>query len=145
MTLTLFDLITLAAAAAVTAILVGVIRLAGFHKRARLRNADAVVAAIKAYEPDAAPYDIGLDRAGRAAGARLRDGRFAVVKPLADGFSVRIFGASAIKSVALRRLPAGATVTLTFNDLGFPPLTMTFKSDDFPSWTEALRHATRSA
>jgi hypothetical protein len=102
------------------------------------------VAAIKAQDPDAEPYDIGVDRAGRAAGARLRDGRFAVVRGVADGFAVRLFGASAVKSVALRRLPGGATVTLTFLDFGFPPVTMTFKSDDFPSWTEALRHATRS-
>jgi hypothetical protein len=142
---TFLDLLLLGAAAAITAVLIGVIWIAGFRKRTRLRSVAMVIAAIRRQDPDAEPYDIGLDRAGRAAGARLRDGRFAVARGVADGVAVRIFGAVAIKSVALRRLPAGATVTLTFVDFGFPPVTMTFKSDDFPSWAEALRHATRSA
>jgi hypothetical protein len=143
--MTMTDVIILAASAGGVGALVGIAWLLGFRRRARLRDESVVAAVMRAHEPGAEPFDIGMDKNGLAAGARLRDGRFAIARPVADGVAVRFFGADAVRSVALRRPSGGPTARIVFADLGFPPVTLAFATSDFPSWTEALRHATRSA
>lgn len=139
------DLLILAGSGLAVGLMVLLLALLGFRSGGRLKNEAAVVAAIEAYEPGVAVNDVGLDRRGIAGGARLADGRFAVVRAVADGFAVRLFTAAQVESVALRCPAGGPVATIRFSDLGFPALTIAFDRADFPSWVEALRHATRSA
>lgn len=139
------DLLILVGSGLAVGLLVMLLAVMGFRRNGRLENEAEVIAAIKAYEPGVTVGDIGLDRRGKAAGARLGDGRFAVVRAVADGFAVRFFTAAEVDSVAVRHSAGVPLAIIRFSDMGFPALTIAFDRTDFPSWVEALRDATHSA
>ena len=70
-----------------------------------------------------------IARNGRAALARLSDGRMMVARVMGADVSVRFAAAKNVTlDVKSRRLNA------TFADVGFPPLSM--KLDDSPAWLD---------
>lgn len=139
------DLLILAGSGLAVGLLVLFLALMGFRRNGKLETEAEVIALIQAHEPGVMVGDIGRDRRGNAAGARLGDGRFAVVRAVADGFAVRLFTAAQVRSVALRRRAGTPVAIIRFSDVGFPALTIAFDRADFPPWVEALRHAARSA
>ncbi len=119
-------LFTLASFVAVLA-LAGIAYLLGFHKDARLARSD-LEGLLAAYDPDARIVDAALDAHGRAALARLADGRRAVFRALGDRRSVRVLSPSAMTLRARANM-----IKLSFADLGYPSLTLRIEGTP-PDW-----------
>jgi hypothetical protein len=131
--MTLTDLYVLAGSAAVIAFMVGVAALLGFRRSVRLASMEDLARHLGEYEPDARLEAALLDSRGRAALARLADGRVLVARAMGDRVSLRAFAASAMRL----RLRAGR-LTATFGDLGFPQLDMALKDEAPPAWLVEL-------
>jgi hypothetical protein len=118
----------LAGSAAVVVLMVLVAYLLGFRARTRI-DADMLArfAALEGGQVEAA----AIAANGRAALARLADGRLLVARAMGADVSARVTPAA---SVRLRC--KGDRLSATFADLGFPPLRM--KLQDQPAWLKDL-------
>jgi hypothetical protein len=117
----------------------------GFGAQARILDAEAAVAALRAHEAGAAAVEVSVDRKGRAALMHLADGRFAAVRAVADALAVRVFAASGVAAVSLGRPNGRPFMRIDLLDVGFPRLTLELDKGEVPAWVERLRHQTRSA
>lgn len=118
----------LAGSAAVVLLMVAVAYALGFRARTRLDEpALARVAAAEGGQVEASV--IAAD--GRAALARLADGRLMVARAMGADVSARVTRAEGVR-VTLR----GDRLSATFADVGFPPLNM--RLQDTPAWLADL-------
>lgn len=118
------EVVELAGSAAVVLLMVGIAALLGFRMSARI---DASELARLAEEDGARVDDAIISQNGRAAFARLSDGRVMVARVMGADVSARFASAKAVSlSVKAQRLKA------TFADVGFPPLEM--RIDNSPAW-----------
>ena len=123
------DLLVLAGSAAVVALLIGVAAALGFRQTARLDEAElGRLAAAEGVRIENAV----LDARGRSALALLTGGKVLIARVMADGVSARAAPREAVK---LRI--AGQRLRIVFTDLGFAPLSLSFK-DVAPDWLRAL-------
>ena len=118
------EVIELAGSAAVVLLMVGVAAVLGFRMSARIDDNELARLA----EADGARVDGAvISQNGRAAFARLTDGRVMVARVMGADVSARFAAAKAVRvNVKAQRLNA------TFADAGFPPLKM--RIDDSPAW-----------
>jgi hypothetical protein len=118
------ELIELAGSAAVVLLMIGVAAMLGFRMSARIDDGELARLA----EADGVRVDSAvIAQNGRAAFARLSDGRVMVARVMGADVSARFAPANIVKlDVKARRLNA------TFADAGFPPLKM--RLDDSPAW-----------
>jgi phosphohistidine swiveling domain-containing protein len=114
----------LAGSAAVILVMLGVAAVLGFRLSARIDDAELARLA----EAEGARVEASVIAPnGRAALARLSDGRVMVARAMGADVSARFAKASAVNlDVTRHRLNA------TFADTGFPPLRM--RLDDSPAW-----------
>lgn len=125
--MSMIDLYVLAGSAAVIAVMVGVAYLLGFRGDARITEAE--LALLVAQHEPGGRIDAALIAAdGRAALARLTDGRIAIARAMGDGLTLRTLPA---RAVALH--VRGDEVIATFADLGFPPLKLRMNGTP-PAW-----------
>jgi hypothetical protein len=124
------DLAVLAGSAAVIAFMLGVAALLGFRRGVRLADDAQLAALIADAEPGARLDVAAIGEDGRAALARLSDGRYVAAQVMGDRVSLRIFSAGA----TLRRAPG--RLSLRFADLGFPSLHLRLKQE--PAWLAAF-------
>jgi hypothetical protein len=118
----------LIASALVVAFLVGIAALLGFRQAARLD--EAAVARLAAGE-GATLEAAAIAEDGKAALARLGDGRLMVARVMGGDVSARLFQpAQARLSLTSGRL------TAVFGDVGYPALNMRIK--EAPAWLAAL-------
>lgn len=123
------DLIVLGGSLAVIGAMLAAAFLLGFrHRRAIATDADVQAIAREA-EPDASVESTAIDPKGRAALARLSDGRLLAVRAIGDGVSVRSFASSAVR---LRLAPHG--VIATFGEVGYPRLDLALDLKTTPPW-----------
>ena len=120
-------LITLAGSAVVIAFMLGVAALLGFRHKAHITDTAGLAALLANYEPGARIDVAAIDANGRGALAKLSDGRLLVARVMADGVSLRIVPANAV-----RLQVANGQVKARFADLGFPSLNMTLAEP--PAW-----------
>lgn len=125
------DLYTVAGSGIVVVVLVVVAWAMGFRKSAQL-NAETLAQEVAAAEPRARVAEAVFAADGRAAIARLSDGKLVTARVMADGVSLRIFPASAAK-LSLR----SGNAVLKFADIGYPPLNLKLK-EEAPGWLKAL-------
>lgn len=123
-------LITLASAGAVL-FLIFIAWALGFRTAARVTNEADARRVIEEAEPGASVQHILLDKAGRAALARLDSGRCVTVRGMADQFAVRSFDPGAAR---FARKPFG--VRVTFADIGHPRVDIRFDGAP-PVWLGA--------
>lgn len=118
------ELIELGGSAAVVLLMVGVAAVLGFRMSARIDDGElARLAEAEGVRVDGAV----ISQNGRAAFAKLSDGRVMVARVMGADVSARFASAKAVSlNVKARRLKA------TFADVGFPPLKM--RIDDSPAW-----------
>ncbi|ANP47458.1 hypothetical protein [Candidatus Viadribacter manganicus] len=118
------ELIELGGSAAVILLMVVVAAVLGFRMSARIDEGELVrLAEAEGVRVDGAV----IAQNGRAALARLSDGRVMVARVMGADVSARFASAKAVRvNVAASRLSA------TFADVGFPPLKM--RIDDLPAW-----------
>lgn len=118
------ELIELGGSAAVVLLMIGIAAVLGFRMSARIDDAElARLAEAEGVLINGAV----IAQNGRAALARLSDGRVMVARVMGADVSARFAPANSVKlDVKARRLNA------TFADVGFPPLNM--KIDDSPAW-----------
>jgi len=118
------EIIELGGSAAVVLLMVGVAAVLGFRMSARIDDSELARLA----EADGARVDSAvISQNGRAAFARLSDGRVMVARVMGADVSARFAAAKAVSlNVKAQRLNA------TFADVGFPPLKM--RIDDSPAW-----------
>jgi hypothetical protein len=121
------DAIVAAGTALIIAVLVLVAYLMGFRRLVHLDH-DALAAELAAAEPRARLQDAVFSANGRAALARLQDGKLLVARVMADGVSMRTLGAEAAR-ISLRKDRA----RVAFADLGFPPLELRL-AEAAPDW-----------
>ena len=125
------DLITLAGSAAVIAFMLIVGAALGFAKGVRIADEAQLSTLLAAYEPGARIASSAIDEKGRAAMARLADGRLFIARVMGDEVSLRTQSADAV------RLTYGkGKVSARFADLGFPSLNMELTEP--PAWLLAL-------
>lgn len=118
----------LAGSAAVVLLMIGIAAGLGFRFSRRLDQADLVALA----DAEGVRVDEAvLANNGRAALARLSDGRLMVARVMGADVSARFVAAQAARI----RLKPGR-LDATFADVGFPPLHM--KLDDSPAWLSEL-------
>ena len=125
------SLLVLAGSAAVVALMVALAVLLGFRQTARIATEADLAARIAESEPGARLAEAAIDAGGRAALARLSDGRLVGAIVMADGVSLRFVRPEAVR-VRLR----GARVSARFADVGFPFLNM--ELSDTPAWLSDL-------
>lgn len=128
-------LVTLAGSAIVIALMLGVAAALGFLKGARIANVAALGVLLADYEPGARIEDAAIDDKGRAALAKLNDGRVLVARVMGDSVSLRTLSAD-----AMRLSIANGRVSARFADLGFPSLNMALAEP--PVWLRALGEKT---
>ena len=119
------DLVILAASAGGVLLMIAVAAALGFRQRARI-NAESL-AEIAAGENARVEASIA-DADGRAAVARLSDGKWLVARVMADGVGARVLAPDAVR---VRATPKG--LKLMFADLGFPSLHLNF-TGAAPTW-----------
>ena len=118
----------LAGSAAVVLLMIGIAAGLGFRFSRRLDQSDLVALA----DAEGVRVDEAvLANNGRAALARLSDGRLMVARVMGADVSARFVAARAARI----RLKPGR-LDATFADVGFPPLHM--KLDDSPAWLSEL-------
>ncbi len=118
------ELIELGGSAAVVLLMIGVAAVLGFRMSARIDEAEL---ARLADAEGALVNGSVISQNGRAALARISDGRVMVARVMGADISARFAPANSVKlDVKAQRLSA------TFADVGFPPLRM--KIDDSPAW-----------
>jgi hypothetical protein len=120
-----------AGSAAVVAFLVLMVWLMGFRTAARLDDA-SLAQRLAESEPGARIADCVVSADGRAALARLTDGKLLIARAVGDGVSLRSLPVSAAQ-VRFQ----GPKAVVTFADWGFPPLHLALK-DEAPGWLKAL-------
>ena len=108
------ELVILAASAGGVLLMIAVAAALGFRQRARL-DADSLVQ-LAAAEHARVEASV-VDASGRAAVARLSDGKWLIARVMADGVGVRVLAPDAVR---VRATPNG--LKLMFADLGFPAL-----------------------
>jgi hypothetical protein len=124
------DLVVLAASAGVVAFMVAIAALLGFRERAIISEA-SLARDLALSEPRARIESAAIDAKGRAALAKLSDGRLLAAIVMADGVTLRIYAPDAV------RLKMGAgKVSARFGDLGFPALNISLAEP--PAWLAAL-------
>jgi hypothetical protein len=124
------QLAVLGGSAVVVALMIGVAAVLGFRQTARIELAE-LERLLAASEPGARIAEAAIGADGRAALARLADGRVLAAKAMGDGVSLRSYPASAVR-VTL----GDGRVRAAFADLGFPTLDM--KLDNAPRWLADL-------
>jgi hypothetical protein len=122
------DFITTAVSAAFVLLMVGFAALLGFRRTATLDN--AVVQRLAKAE-GAQVEAAAIDAKGRAAVAKLTDGKLLVAKVMADGVSARVLGKGQARVYA-----GGRKVSVRFGDLGYPSLNMQIENP--PAWLTEL-------
>lgn len=125
------ELIELAGSVSVVLLMVSVAAVLGFRLSARVDDGEL---ARLAQEEGARIEAAVIAPNGRAALARLSDGRVMVARVMGADVSARFTPAKAVK-VRLKR----GRLNATFADLGFPPLKM--RLDDQPAWLNDLVRA----
>ena len=118
------ELVELGGSAAVVLLMIGVAAVLGFRMSARIDEGELTrLAAAEGARVDGAV----IAQNGRAALARLSDGRVMVARVMGADVSARFAPRKAVQiNVSSRRLNA------TFADVGFPPLNM--RLDESPAW-----------
>lgn len=124
------DLIVLAASAGVVAFMVGMAALLGFRQRATI-DETSLARDLALSEPRARIESAAIDGKGRAALAKLSDGRLLAAIAMADGVTLRTFAPS-----ALRLKIKSGKVSVQFGDFSFPSLNMALAEP--PKWLAAL-------
>jgi hypothetical protein len=124
------DVIITLASLGVVAFLSLMAFLMGFRTGTRIDGLDALLAES---EPGAAISEGVVDARGKAAVARLADGRIFVARVIGDRISVRTLPARAVRA----RLGPNKAV-LSFADLGFPRLRLRLGEERAPAWLAAL-------
>lgn len=123
------DALVLAASAAVVVLMVAVAAALGF--RARTQIDEALLRRLAAAEgAELEVCVIGAD--GRAALARLPEGKLLLARAMGDDVSARVAPAARVR-IGVR----GRKISAEYGDLGFPPLNLSLK-DAPPAWLEAL-------
>lgn len=118
------ELIELGGSAAVVLLMIGIAAVLGFRMSARID--DAELARLADAEGVLVTGAV-IAQNGRAALARLSDGRVMVARVMGADVSARFAAAKNVRlDLKARRLNA------TFADVGFPPLHM--RIDDSPAW-----------
>lgn len=118
------ELIELAGSAAVVLLMVGVAAVLGFRMSARIDEAELVRLAAE----EGVRVDLSVvAQNGRAALARLSDGRIMVARVMGADVSARFTSPASVRLAV-----NGSKLVATFADLGFPPLKM--RLDDSPAW-----------
>lgn len=125
------DLIVTAASAGVVALLVLIAFLMGFRARASI-DPDGLARQLATSEPNARIAETLIGADGRAALARLADGKLLVARVMADGVSLRAAPPGAV-SLRLRK----GRAVVAFADVGFPPLSLAMQGEP-PAWLKAL-------
>jgi len=122
------DLISTAVSAGFVLVMVGLAALLGFRASARLDQ--ETLARLAAAEGVRLQAGV-IDDSGRAALAKLDDGRLLVAKVMADGLSARI-----VAKEQARLRWGKRKLILTFADLGYPSLNMRLQNP--PPWLREL-------
>lgn len=125
------DLLTTAGSAAVVAVLILAVYLMGFRARLRLDD-ERLAREIAAVEPDARLEAVLVGEDGRAALARLTDGRLVSARVMGDGVSLRSFQPSGAK---LELTPGRLSVV--FGDPGYPALHVRLRGGP-PAWLKDI-------
>jgi hypothetical protein len=112
--------------AVVIAFMVGVAALLGFRDRTRLDETEAR-RRIAELEPGAHIAELAVGEEGRAAIARLEDGRFIALRAMAGDVTARAFSAG-------RFTWRNGKLIAEFGDFGFPALHLSLKSR--PDWLD---------
>lgn len=120
------DLITLGASAGVVLFMLGVGWLLGFGKNIKLDRA-LIEQRLADYEPGARLQDIAIDDKGRAALARLTDGRLLIARVMGDSVTLRI-----VTALTMKLRISDGKISARFADLGFPSLNMALSEP--PAW-----------
>lgn len=121
----------LGGSAAVVALMVGMAWLLGFRGAARIDHAE-LSRLLALAEPGAQLADEVIAVDGRAALARVNNGKLLVARSMGNDVSVRLYPMSAV-TLCL----ADKRVVATFADIGFPTLNMRLEHDP-PPWLGAL-------
>lgn len=121
------SLVVLSASALGVALMVAIAAMLGFRGVARL-DADAL-SRLAVAERSILVESI-IDDRGRAAIAKLSDGRWLVARVVGDGVSARVFPHAGVR---LSRFARGARVDV--DDVGYPPLSLEL-SGALPAWLE---------
>lgn len=119
--------------------LVGLAALLGFRAERRISGLDALHELLSETESGARIGEHVIDEKGRAAIAKLEDGRLFAVAAVGDRFATRIFSPAAVQRVSRRANVSGkAGVIIVLDDLGFGPLRLRFSGREPPSWLEQV-------
>ena len=127
----LSEALELAGSAAVILVMIGVAAVLGFRMSARMDEGEL---ARLAEAEGASVQNAVIARNGRAALARLSDGRIMVARVMGADISARF----AFASSARIRFKSGRLIA-TFADMGFPPLNI--RLDEEPAWLVELSSA----
>lgn len=123
-----------AGSAAVVVLMIGVAAALGFRKAARIEDEAHLARMFAEFEPDARIESALIDANGRAALARLADGRLLAARAMGADISMR-FAVSG--QTWLRRKPGKLIVAL--GDVGFPHLHLRLKDNaEPPAWIVQL-------
>ncbi|HWA01199.1 MAG TPA: hypothetical protein VG841_12885 [Caulobacterales bacterium] len=114
--------------AAVIAVMVAAAALMGFRTAARI-DADALERLVAETEPDARVVDMFVAANGAAGLARLGDGRILAARVMGGDISTRL-----VQAKALRLRLTRDRLSVTFGDIGYPPLHFALKAAAPPDW-----------
>lgn len=118
------DLYVTIGSAGVILLMLGVAWMLGFRQVAQLDNAELS----KLAQAEGARVETAaIDEKGRAALARLSNGKLLVAKVMADGISARVLPQGQAHLQLAKR-----TINVTFGDLGYPPLNIRLENP--PAW-----------